>query len=124
MIFMDDLSVGDGQHHIRALGIQKVYGEGTAPAVLFQQPGMLFRGVPLTGIRGVALHNGAADVINHRLPEFRTEKVLIALLAGVQLDGNIARKLLSGKLIQLDDLFRGDRSCKVNLSAHKSVPPL
>ena len=44
-------------------------------------------GIAGAGVGGVALHDGAVDVLNELLDVFGAEVVLVALLAGVEFDG-------------------------------------
>ena len=108
MVLFDNLSVRDGQDQIGALGVQQIHGKAAAPAVLHEKPEVLVGGVPLPVVGGVALHNGAAHMLDDGLPEFRPEKVLIAFLPGVQLDCHIPGQFLSSQLIKLHHLFRCD----------------
>ena len=54
-------------------------------AQLLRHPGKVF---------GVALHHGAAHMVDHRLPEFRLQEILISLLTGVNLYGHLTGKVL------------------------------
>ena len=77
-----------------------------APAVQLHGLPVVLGGVrpPLVG--SVALDDRSADMVDDGLPEFRAEEVLIADLAGVYLDGDIAGEFLSGQLNELLLSFR------------------
>ena len=66
---------------------------------------MVLGGVAAALVGGVALDDRSADMVDDGLPEFRAEEVLIADLAGVYLDGDIAGELLSGQLDEFYYLF-------------------
>jgi hypothetical protein len=80
--------------------------------------------VSLSVIGGVALYYGTAYMIDDRLPEFRLQKILIALFSGVDFDSNFAGKCFFCHAVQLQYLFRGDLTGKINLDgiAHNNTP--
>ena len=75
------------------------------PAMRRQKLKMLFGRVALTLISGVAFDHGAVHKLDHRLPEFGMQEVLIALFTGVNLDGYSAGKLRTCGFIKLNDFF-------------------
>ena len=111
-IFLDDLAVRDIQLHIGAFGVQQVYREVAAPAVLVHQLAVLLGGVAGAAIGSVALHDGAADVVDHRFPELRAKEILISLFTGMQLDCNVAGERLVHQLEHIQNLLRGDNRRK------------
>ena len=102
-IFLDDLAVRDIQLHIGAFGIQQIYREIAAPTVLVHQLAVLLGGVAGAAIGSVALHDGAADVVDHRFPELRAKEILISLFTGMQLDRDIAGERLGTLFIYKQD---------------------
>ena len=120
-ILLNDLAVRDGQLHVRAFRVQQVHLEPVAPAVGGQGFPVLFGGVALPVIGGVAFHHGAAHRLNGGFPEFRAQEVLVAHLAGMQLDGHIAGQFLAGEPVQLQYLFRCDGAGKKHLCVHECI---
>ena len=48
------------------------------------------------------------------------QKVFVAELAGMHLNGDVAGQLAIELLIHFNDLFRGDRFCEINLGFHEN----
>ena len=92
VVFLDPQTLGDIQHQVGTLGIQNVYREGGTPAVLNEGLHMPFCGITAALVGGVALHNGTADMIQHRLPEGGGQEILIARLTGMDFYSHIAGK--------------------------------
>ena len=94
VVLLQDLAIGDGPHHVGALGVHQVHVEVLGPAMLLQQLPVGLRMIPDTAgritIGGIALHDGAVDLLYHGTPEFRTQEILVALLPGVDLHGHLA----------------------------------
>ena len=86
-----------------------------APAVQLHGLPVVLGGVAAALVGGVALDDRSADMVNNRFPEFGTEEVLVADLAGVYLDGDAAGELLSGQLDEFYYLFGTDSLGKINL---------
>ena len=107
-ILFDLLAVGDFQLQIGAFGIHDIHIKIMAPAMVLHEFDVLVGGVPLAAVGGVAFHDGTVDRVNHGLHEFGPQKVLVALLAGVDLDCDLAGQGLAQRLIQPDHIFRGD----------------
>ena len=76
---------------------------------------MLFGGVALAVVGGVALDDGAVDVLNHGAHELRVQVVLVALLAGVDLHRHLAGKRDPQPFVHLHHCIRGDPFCEINL---------
>ena len=72
-------------------------------------------------IRRVALDDGAVHRVHNALPEFGVQKVLVALLAGVHLDRDLARKLLAESAVKLQHLFRRDLAGEIYDRLHSCV---
>ena len=124
VVLLDDLALGDLQLDIGTFGIQQVKVEILVPAVLLDGLQMLFGGVALAVIGGIAFDDCAADVLDDGLPEVGTQEVLVADLARMDLDGDLAGQLLIEQEEELEDVFRGDVLCKVNLGFHRYASPL
>ena len=108
VILLNHLAVGNLQHQIRACCVQQVNCVKIAPAVLLKSSNMPLGGVPLAFVGSVAFNYGAAHMRNYVLPEFRPEEILVARLAGVNLNRHIAGKFFAQQLVQLQHLFSGD----------------
>ena len=117
-VFPEHLAVGDVQLHVRTFGVHQIDGKIAAPAVVLDQLAVLRRGVALALVGGVALDDRAADALDHRSPELGLQKVLIALLARMELDCYPAGKLPAQRLIERDHLFRRDLPCKIDRCFH------
>ena len=117
-ILLDALAVRNGKLDVRTLGVENVHIEELAPAVLDHRAAVGLGRVALAGIGRVALDDGAVHRFDHRLPEFRGQKVLIARLAGVDLDGDPAGKLPAKRPVELHDLLGCDIFGKINLCLH------
>lgn len=64
-----------------------------------QQRFVLFGGVSLTFISGIAFHNSTANEVDDRFPEIRFQEILVAFFTGVKLDGNIASEFFASHFI-------------------------
>ena len=117
----DLLAAGDLQLQIGAFLVHDVHVVQRVPAVLLDGAPVLFGGVAPALIGGVALHDGAGDVLGHGLPEGGAQEVLVAGLAGVDLDGHLAGQLLVQKVVQLHDLFGGNGAAEIYLGFHKDI---
>ena len=100
-VLFQHAAVRNGKLQIGAFGIKNVHVEHLRPTVLAQKAAVLLGIVARSGIRRVALHDGALHRIYNALPEFGVQKVLVALLAGVHLDRDLARKLLAESAVKL-----------------------
>ena len=89
-ILLDDLSLRDFEDEVGTLGVHKVKVEIIIPAVPLYRFKVLFGGVSLAVISGVALDDGPADIVDDRLPERRSKKILIPDLARVNLNRDLA----------------------------------
>ena len=69
---------------------------------------MGFGGVPCALIGGVALHNGAVYLFYHGFPKIRTDKVLVAHLARMNLNSHLAGQLYAQGAIELENRFGGN----------------
>ena len=116
---LDSFAMGDLQLKIRALSIQQIHGIHIHPAVVLQHLSMALGGVSGTLIGGIAFNNRAAYIVKNVLPESRTQEVLIAGLAGMDLDRNVAGKLLAQSLIKTQNGSRRDLTGKINLGFHR-----
>ena len=90
-------------------------------AMLAQEAAVLLGEIARTLIRRVALHDGAVHRVYNALPEFGVQKVLVALLAGVHLDRDLARKLLAESAVKLQHLFRRDLAGEIYDRLHPCV---
>ena len=61
--------------------------------------GMVAHAAEGVAVCGVAFHDGAADPVDHRLPELGAQEILIPHLAGVELDGYLAGEFNSQRLV-------------------------
>ena len=122
VVLLQDFPVGDGPHHIGALGVQQVHGEVLVPAVLLYELEVGFRIVPHAAggvaVSGVALHDGAPYRLYHGPPKLWAEEILVALLPGVDFDGHLAGQLHAQGAVQLHHFFGGQFSCKKHLCWH------
>ena len=91
-ILFDDFSVRDGPLDVGTFRVHQVHGEAPGPAVFVQDLLMFFRRVPLAVIGGIAFYNGAVHMFDHGTHEFGMEEILVSVLAGVDLDGNLSGK--------------------------------
>ena len=71
--------------------------------------------VALAVVGRVALNDRAMQLIYHRRPEIGVQEVLVAHLAGMDLDGNLARQLDAQQAIKFYNLLRRNRAGKVHL---------
>ena len=83
-------SVLDGKDEIGAIGIHDVHVEVIGPPVGGHELLVLLGGVARTVVGSVALDDGAIDLLDHGAHELRMQVVLVALLAVVHLDGDLA----------------------------------
>ena len=120
VVFPDGPAVRDRKLEVRAFAVEQVNVEIVAPAVLFERDAVVFCGSAGAAVCGVALYDGAADFLHDGTPELRTQEVFVAELAGMYLNGNVAGQLAIEQLIHFNDLFRGDRFCKINLGFHEN----
>ena len=122
VVLLQDLAIGDGPHHVGTLGVHQVHVEVLGPAMLLQQLPVGLRMIPDTAgritIGGIALHDGAVDLLYHGTPEFRTQEILVALLPGVDLHGHLAGQLHAQGTIQLHYFFRRDLPCEIDIRSH------
>ena len=71
--------------------------------------------VALAVVGGVALHDRAVQLGNHRSPEIGMQEVLVAHLAGVNLDGNLTGQLNAQHAIEFHDLLRRNGTGEIHL---------
>ena len=109
-VLLDHLAAGNEQLQVGAFAVHDVHVEMLCPAVFAHQLLVAFGYIARARIGGVALHDGAFHMVDHRLPEVRAEEVLIALLAGVELHGHLAGQVNAQQLIHFQHLFRCDGS--------------
>ena len=105
-VLLNLLAVRNCELQIGSLGVQQVDREALRPAVLLHGLAVLFGGVALAGIGGVALDNRAVHAVDHRLPKIRAQEVLVSLLAGVYLHCDLTGQRLARLAIELYHLFR------------------
>ena len=117
-ILLDALSVRDGKLKVGAFGIKNVHIKMPAPAVLDHRAAMGFSGVALAGVGGVAFYDRAVHGLNHRLPEVGAEEVLVARLAGMQLDGDAPAEFLADGAVQRDNALGRNVSGKIDGCFH------
>ena len=119
MILLEDFSVGDGPDHVRPIGVHQVHIKIFGPAVLLQELAVCLSVVTHAGsgvaVGGIALHHGAVDLLHHGPPELRAQKILVALLPGVDLHRHLAGQLHSQGVVQLNNFFRGDLPGEIDL---------
>ena len=123
-VFLQNLPVRNGPHHIRSFRVHQIHIEIFRPAMLLQKLKMRLRIVAHAAcgvaVGCVALHNRAMDLIHHRLPEFRMQEILISLLAGMNLHRHLPRQRGAQRMIQLHHRLRGEFPRKINLRFHKA----
>ena len=124
IVFLQDLAVRDGPDHIRTFRVHQVNSEDLVPAVILDQCQMLRCMVPYAAegiaIGCIAFHDGAVHFLHHRLPEIRTQEVLVSFLAGMHLDRDFAGEVDPQQMIHLNYLFGSDLPGKINLRCHLS----
>ena len=98
-VLRNGLAVRDRQLHVGALGIHQVEVKILVPPMDLNGLEVFRCGVPLSVVGGVALGHSAAHGVNNRLPEGRTQEILVSHLAGMNLDGHLAGQVLLQKLI-------------------------
>ena len=118
-VLLNTPAVRNGKLQIGALGIENVHVEIRAPAVLDHRAAVLLGGVALALVGGVALDHRAMHGLDHRPPEVGTQKVLVALLAGVQLHGDLARQFAAHGTVKRHDLLGRDLAGEIYLSFHR-----
>ena len=122
MVFLQNLSVRDGPDDVRAFRVHDVHVKMLRPAMLFHQLHVSFRMVAHAACRiavcGVAFHNGTIHFLYHGLPELRTQKILISLFSGMNLDRHFSGQFHAQSVIQLNHLFRRNFTGKINLCLH------
>ena len=118
-VLLNAPAVRNGKLQIGALGIENVHVEIRAPAVLDHRAAVLLGGVALALVGGVALNHRAMHGLDHRPPEVGTQKVLVALLTGVQLHGDLARQLAAHGAVKRHDLLGRDLTGEAYLSFHR-----
>ena len=121
IVFLNHLAVGNVQHQIGARCVQQIHRKILLPAVLFKQLQVLFGGITLSLVCRIALDDGATHMIHHRFPEIGPQEILVALLAGMDLDGHISGQLLVQQLIHLQHLFGCDSFRKIDFGSHKNI---
>ena len=121
-VLFQNLAVWDRPNHIRPLGVHQIHIKILGPAVLLQKLEVGLGIVPHPGagiaIGSVALHDGAADLLHHGLPEFRVQEVLVALFTGVDLHRHLAGQRNAQGVIQLHNILRGNFWGKINFCFH------
>ena len=120
-VLFQHAAVRNGKLQIGAFGIENVHVEHLRPAMLAQEAAVLLGIVARALIRRVALDDGAVHRVHNALPEFGVQKVLVALLAGVHLDRDLARKLLAESAVKLQHLFRRDLAGEIYDRLHSCV---
>ena len=118
-VLVNTPGVRNGKLQIGALGIENVHVEIRAPAVLDHRAAVLLGGVALALVGGVALDHRAMHGLDHRPPEVGTQKVLVALLTGVQLHGDLSRQLAAHSTVKRHDLLGRDLTGEIYLSLHR-----
>ena len=112
-VFLDYLSAFNRQLQI-AVFIKNIDGKQFRPAVLFHCMPMRFRCIALTFICSVAFNDRTVYLFNDRFHKFRTQEVLIADFAAVQLYRDFAFQLAAENFLHLDHFFRRDDLGKIN----------
>ena len=75
------------------------------------------------GVGGVALHDGAVDVLNKLLDVFGAEVVLVALLAGVEFDGGWGWQGELEGVVDFDEAGGGNVRGEINFGfGHSDAP--
>ena len=116
-IFLNLFAVGDGQFQIAFL-VHDVHRGGGGPAVEIHGVLVSAGGVASAVVGGVALHNGAAHLVDHGLHKVRAQEVLVAWFAGVELDGHLAGKLYAQSVVQAEHGGRGEVGGEVYFGIH------
>ena len=116
------LPFGTASSRSGTLGVKNIHVEVRAPAVLDHRAAVLLGGVALALVGGVALDHRAMHGLDHRPPEVGTQKVLVALLAGVQLHGDLARQFAAHGTVKRHDLLGRDLTGEAYL-AFIAFPP-
>ena len=104
IVFIKVLASDNGNGHF-ALGIHDVNIGDLYPAVQLHGFSVRIGGISLSVICGVAFDYRSADAVNGRLHEIRTQEVLVARLAAVQLHGNVSLKLNAQRFICVHYVF-------------------
>ena len=86
-VLLDLLAVGEVEDEVGAFAIHQVDIEAFGPFVFVEELAVFGGGVAGAGVGGVALDDGAVDMLNELLDVLGAEVVLVALLAGVEFDG-------------------------------------
>ena len=113
-VFLDYLSAVHRQFQI-AVFVENIDGKQLGPAMLFHCVPVGFRRIALSFISGVAFHDRAVYFVDHRFHEFRTQKVLVADFAAVQLHRDLAFKLPAENFFHFDHFLRSDDFGKIDL---------
>ena len=107
VVFLEHLAVRDGPDEVRSLYVHEVNGEVPVPAVLLYELEVGVRVVAHAragvAVGGVRLADRAAYLVYHGLPELGRHVVLVALLAGVDLNGDLAGQLYAEGIVHLHD---------------------
>ena len=126
-IFVQHFTVFDLPRKIRAFGVHQVNVEQLAPAVVLQKFPVLRRLVTHAvavevAVGGVALDDGAVYGFHHGTPEFGAKKILIALFAGMHLNGDLAGQRNAQLVIEFNNFFGGNFAGEINLGFHRLSP--
>ena len=114
-VLLEAQAIGNGQLKVGALGIHEVDVEVIVPPMLGNRAQVLLGRIALAVIGRVALNDRAMQLVYHRCPEIRVQEVLVAHLARMDLDGNLARQLNAQQAVEFHNLLRRNRAGKINL---------
>ena len=122
MIFFQNFSVWNLPYNIGTFRVHQIHIEIFAPSMLFNQFQMRLGMITNTrcgiSVGGVALYDRAVYFIYHRFPELRPQKILISLLARMNLHRYFAGQIHTKSPIKFYHLFRCDFPGKINFRLH------
>ena len=117
IVLLDHLAAGDGQLHVPVL-VHNVHRGGGSPAVGVHGVPVGVGGVAPAVVGGVALHDDAAHMVDHGFHKIRAKEVLVARLAGVELDGHLAVQLDAQGGIEPEHGLRGKFPGEIYVGFH------
>ena len=122
-VLLDLLAVGDVKDEVGAVAVQEVNSEVFGPFVVAEKLAVFGGGVAGAGIGGVALHDGAVDMLNELLDVFGAEVVLVALLAGVEFDGGLSWQGELEGVVDFDEAGGGNVRGEIDFGfGHSNAP--
>ena len=120
-VLLDDLAAGDGQLYVVRL-VHDVHLGGAEPAVALHGDLVGVGGVAPAVVGGIALHDGAAHVVDHRLHEVGAQEVLVSGLAGVDFDGHFSLQLDAQGAVQPEHGGGGEVTGEIDGGFHGGPP--